>query len=298
MNKQKVAILTDSSCDIPAKLAEKNEIFTLPMRILIDGKEYRDGIDITPREIYRILPTSSPKTSLPHREDMLSVFDRIRFSGYERVLGIFISSALSGTLQAVRLAAAEYPDLEFSFFESNTSSLALGGVALELALCLQQGKTWVQLQALTPLFLKGAKAFFSIDTLEYLKRGGRIGLITSFAGSMLQIKPTISFSADGQLASVGKVRGRKNALEDIAKRIRRITPENRRYNMAIVHGGAPEDAATLKKLLRPQLRAAEHVWEGEIDSTLAVHVGPRLIGAGVLTLEDIPFSEPGSFDDL
>ena len=121
----------------------------------------------------------------------------------------------------MRLTAQEYPHLEAAVFDSNSGSLGEGCVALELARRIRQGAEWPQLLELVPQLIQNTSVFFSLDTLEYLQKGGRIGKIAWLAGSMLQIKPIISFAEDGQLVSVGKVRGRYRSIDEMAARIRK-----------------------------------------------------------------------------
>ena len=285
MNRQKIAVLTDSCCDIPAEIAAENDIFILPLKIIYPEGEYSDGVDISADQIYQRMPDQVPTTSLPNVDSALRMLERIHSQGFERVIAVCLSSGLSGAYNLVRLTAQEYPHLEAAVFDSNSGSLGEGCVALELARRIRQGAEWPQLLELVPQLIQNTSVFFSLDTLEYLQKGGRIGKIAWLAGSMLQIKPIISFAEDGQLVSVGKVRGRYRSIDEMAARIRKMVPQDGRpYTLATAHGGCPGDLAYLKSLLQEEIACAQHYHEGEIDGTLGVHPGPHLIGVGIQLL--------------
>lgn len=283
--REKIAVLTDTCADIPPELARERGITVLPLRIGYAEGEYQDGVDITPEDIYRRMPDEVPKTSLPTGESILAAFDSIRRAGYEKAIALIFSSGISGTYNAVRVLAADYEGLEIAVFDTKTASLGLGAIALQVAEYIDQGMGWDALLARIPRLIQETTIFFSLDTLEYLQKGGRIGLVTCVAGSMLQIKPIISFAPDGQLASVGKVRGRAKSIEDLARRVRELVPRGRPYTMAVADGGCPEDVETLKTLLAPEIAGSRHFYQGTIDCTLASHVGPHLIGAGIQILD-------------
>ena len=123
--------------------------------------------------------------------------------------------------------------------------------------------------------------FFSVDTLEYLYKGGRIGKVTALAGTMLSIKPIITFADDGQLQSVAKVRGRKQVQDKILDLMRQKFIPGKRYNLGVANGGAPEEMAELSAKLRAAFPDYEHCWEGPLDATLSVYIGDGVLGAGI-----------------
>lgn len=127
--------------------------------------------------------------------------------------------------------------------------------------------------------------FFSVDTLEYLQKGGRIGKVTATAGALLHIKPLLTFAADGQLTSVAKVRGRPQVMDKLVELTVKACGSHRRYNLAVAHGGAPEYLETLRQKLTAALPAYDHIWEGQIDGTLSVYIGDGILGAAVQVLD-------------
>ena len=127
--------------------------------------------------------------------------------------------------------------------------------------------------------------FFSVDTLEYLQKGGRIGKVTATAGTLLQIKPVLGFAEDGQLRSVAKVRGRNQVIDKLVELAVKACGEHKRYNLAVANGGAPEEMELVRKKLTAALPDYNHIWEGEIDSTLSVYIGSGVLGAAVQALD-------------
>lgn len=124
-----------------------------------------------------------------------------------------------------------------------------------------------------------------MDTLEYLQKGGRIGKISAMAGTMLQIKPIITFAADGQLQSVAKVRGRQQVIRKLAEFAAEHGSGHRRYNLAVANGGAPQEMESVRQLLTEALPDYDHIWDGEIDGTLSVYIGDGVLGAAVQVLD-------------
>ena len=137
----------------------------------------------------------------------------------------------------------------------------------------------------TPRLIANTFPFFSVDTLEYLQKGGRIGKISAMAGTMLQIKPIITFAADGQLQSVAKVRGRQQVIRKLAEFAAKHGSGHRRYNLAVANGGAPQEMESVRQLLTEALPDYDHIWDGEIDGTLSVYIGDGVLGAAVQVLD-------------
>lgn len=287
-NERKIAVLTDSCADVPQALLKKYNIYVLPLRLSYSDGEFWDGVDITPEQVYRRLPTEIPKTSLPSGEMVEKLFDRIKADGYESVLAIIFSSGLSGTYNMVRLMGEAYEGLEIAAFDTLSGSLGTGATAVQIAKLIEDGHSWEELLRAAPRIIKNTKVFFAIDTLEYLQKGGRIGKITAVAGTLLQIKPIITFSEDGQLVNTAKVRGRQQSIQRMIELAAACVPEGARYNLAVAHGNAPQELKDLKKIVKQRFAGYQNLWEGEIDCTLGTYVGPHLLGVGVqLIPEDL-----------
>lgn len=281
MNSQKIALVTDSCADIPQDLKQKYDIYVIPLKILFGSDEYLDGVNITPNEVYRRQKIELPKTSLPDGQLVENTFHKIRENGYEKVIAVHLSAGLSGTFNLVRLIASEYKELEISVFNSVNGSLGIGVTVLQLARYIEKGYSYEKLLEITPKLIENTKVFFCIDTLEFLQKGGRIGKISAMAGTLLQIKPILTFDEDGQLTSVEKVRGKKFAIEKMAQLVEKIYDGNSLYNIGVANGGCVEEMNKLKERILKSLKNPEFVFEGEIDCTLASYVGPNLLGIGL-----------------
>lgn len=282
----KIALLTDSCADIPQDLKEKYDIYVVPLKIRFGDEEYLDGVTITPDEVYERQKTELPKTSLPDGAWIEDTFDKIKNNGYEKVIAVHLSGGISGTFNLVRLLAADYEGLEISVFDSISGSLGIGLIVLQLAKYIEKGYTYEKLVEITPKLIQNTTVFFCVDTLEFLQKGGRIGKISAMAGTLLQIKPILTFAPDGQLTSAEKVRGRKLALEKMAQKIEKLYSGNGAYNIAVANGGCVEEMNTLKDRILASLCEPQFVFESEIDCTLASYVGPNLLGIGLQILPE------------
>ena len=285
---QKIALLTDSCADIAPELAERYHIFVVPLRILCADGEYLDGVNIRGADIYQRLKAGElPQTSLPAAEEIVKLLTRVVEEGYDGVIAVMLSGGLSGTFNLLRLVAEECRGkLEVRAFDSVSGSLGLGMTVLQLAEDIQNGMGWEELtERRVPQLIRGSFPFFSVDTLDYLQKGGRIGKVTATAGMLLQIKPILTFAGDGQLTSVAKVRGRHQVIDKLVELTVQRCGEHKRYNLAVANGGAPEEMAIVKEKLTAALPNYDHVWEGEIDGTLSVYIGDGVLGAAVQVLD-------------
>lgn len=285
---QKIALLTDSCADLSPALAAENHIHIVPLRILCADGEYSDGMDIRGADIYKRLRAGElPQTSLPAGEDIEKVLRQIVMEGYDGVIAIMLSGGLSGTYNLVRLIAEECKGLlPVRVYDSVSGSLGMGLTVLQIAEDIRNGMGWEELtERRVPQLIANTYPFFSVDTLEYLQKGGRIGKVTATAGMLLQIKPLLTFAGDGQLTSVAKVRGRHQVINKLVDLTVQRCGDHKRYNLAVANGGAPEEMALVREKLTAALPNYDHIWEGEIDGTLSVYIGDGILGAAVQVLD-------------
>lgn len=286
-NAEKIALFTDSTADLSPALVGDKPIYVVPLKIVCADGEYSDGVDIFAPDVYdRLHRGELPRTSLPDGGSISDALDRIKADGYEKVLAVMLSSGLSGTYNMVRLQAETRRDLEIAVFDSKSGSLGMGIMVLQLWEDIQAGASWDWLvEKRLPSLIANTFPFFSVDTLEYLSKGGRIGKVAAFAGTLLSIKPIISFAEDGQLQSVAKVRGRRQVQDKILDLMEQRLRPGVRYNLGVANGGAPEEMKELAQRIRERFPNAEHIWEGAIDATLSVYIGDGVLGGGIQLLD-------------
>lgn len=284
MNDQKIALLTDSCADIPAKLLKKYDIFMVPLQIKFSDGDYLDGVTINAKEIYKRLPTEMPKTSLPSGEVIEQTFQKILDKGYEKVLCVNLSSGLSGTHNMVRLLGMDFVGLEVAAFDSVSGSMGQGMIVLQLAKYIEEGRSWTELLHATPRLIANTHVWFCIDTLEYLQKGGRIGKISAVAGSLLNIKPVLTFAPSGELVNVSKARGRQLAMSKMASLLQEQYVEGLAYNLAFANGDCVGEMKQIREKVTELMPNARNIFEGEVDCTLASYVGPHLLGCAIQML--------------
>lgn len=292
MTPKKIAILTDSCVDLSPDVLRQNHIYTVPLRILCADGEYLDGVNIRSADVYRRLHAGElPKTSLPSTESLEQTLRQILSDGYDSIIGIIVSSGISGTYNLVRLAAeeleAEYDSLAMRVYDTLSGSVGEALVVLQILEDLKNGYGWEELtERRIPSLIRNTTVAFSVDTLEYLLKGGRIGKVTAAAGTILQIKPLLAFSPeDGQLQSVAKVRGRNQVSAKLVELMVKHCAGHRRYNLAVANGGDPAGMAALREKLTAALPDYGFVCEGEINSTFSVYIGDGILGAGIQLLD-------------
>lgn len=283
MNEQKIAIVTDSGTDVPAEFTEDRGVFTVPLSIQYSYGTFQDGVDIDADEVYASLPKEVPTTSLPPGDTMLATLHRIRDMGYDKVLMITISSGLSGTHGMMRLMAEEVAELECRVIDTKNIGIGAGLSVIRAVELIEQGLTLDEIEAKLVASAADTKVFFSLATLEYLAKGGRIGRVAAAMGALLTIRPVISCNEEGVYYTVQQVRGR---MQSIRATIRHATEyvQNHRFNLALAHGSAREELENMKSMMGELLSRAQNVYEGHISPALGVHTGPGLLGIGVQRL--------------
>lgn len=287
-NPEKIALLTDSCADLSPAMRKGKGIYVVPLKLLCTDGEFSDGVDITAKDVYRRLERGElPKTSLPEPDSVAKVLERIWKDGYRKVIAVHLSSGLSGTYNMVRLIGEHCKEIEIAVFDSLSGALGMGMTVLQLWEDIKGGMGW---EALTtrrvPALITHTYPFFSVDTLEYLAKGGRIGKVTAMAGTMLSIKPIITFAADGQLQSIAKVRGTRQVQDKLVEMIKAGLGDHKKYNLAVANGGAGEEMKELAKKMKAAFPKSDHFWDAEMDATLSVYIGSGVLGAAVQVLEE------------
>lgn len=286
MKREKVAIITDSCADVPKEWVERYSIFVLPMRIVCEDGEYRDGVDIGAEEIYERLQRELPKSSTPSGADVEDLLEELVKRGYKQAIAVLLAGGLSGTVNHVRLIAQEFEELEVEVYDSREASIGIGAIAIQAAEYAADGMGFEELKKKVEGLIAGTKVFFSIHTLEYLKKGGRIGKMAALAGTLLDIKPIMSFDEDGEIYAAAKVRSWKGVEKRLLQLMEECKREGRPYNLVVADGGASEEREALEeklKVLFPDYRA---LYRAKIGAALSIYLGSGLLGAGIQYLEE------------
>lgn len=281
----KVAILVDSCTDVPKQYRELYQMYVIPLMIIYNDRQYYDGVNITPEEVYERFNEEIPKTSLPSPEATMNMFKQIKEDGYTHVIAVTISSGLSNTWSMMSSIAREFEDLTITVIDTKNIGIGAGFSAILAGQLLDQGLSYEEVCKRVIENATHTKLFFCVSTLEYLQKGGRIGLVASLLGTAFDLKPIISCNEEGIYYTVTKVRGRNKCLKKAIELAEAFAKQYKRYNLTVMHGGAQEEADKLAQQLKELLPDVQIVVEGQITPALIVHTGPGLIGVGVQRVE-------------
>ena len=269
-----VRVVTDSACDLPDDLIERDGIEVVPLTIRFGKEELVDRKELSTDEFWRRLADSDvlPETSAPSAGAFEAAFRRQIADGATGIICISLSSKLSATMQSAQVAAqAVQADCPVVVVDSLMVSMGLGSLCLTAARRAADGDSLESIIANVTDRRNRSKLYGALDTLEFLKKGGRVGNARALLGSMLAIKPVLEVR-DGEVEEAGKVRTRSKALRLLVERVK----EGPFENLAVLHGNAP-DLDELLDLLEP-LTPRDEIVIGQIGPVIGTHAGPRVIG--------------------
>lgn len=273
----KVAIVTDSTAVIPDGLVEKYGIRVAP-QVLIWGEEtLLDGVDIQPEDFYNRLLTDSlhPTTSQVTPGKFKEIFGELLEKDHE-ILAILISEKLSGTIDSACQALEFFPDAPIEIVDSKSVAMALGFQALVVARAAQEGASLAECKAMAEEAISHIGVVFTVNTLEYLHRGGRIGGGTRFLGTALNIKPILEVR-DGAIEAVERIRTRKKSLNRVVELIEERIGGRKPVRLASLHANAPEEARFLLDQASARLDPVETVFT-VLSPVVGTHAGPGTLG--------------------
>lgn len=277
---QKIAILTDSGSDLTKEQLKENNIEFAPFRIIYSTGEFEDKIDINPEEVYASLSKEIPSTSLPSPSRIENILNTLEEEGYTHVIAVTISSGLSGTGNGIRLALEDHPKLISYVYDTKILSMAEGALVLNAAELVKEGKTFEEIIEELPKLRKKTHGFFTINTLEYLKKGGRIGKVAGTIGEILNLKPIISVDDEGIYYTFAKVRGRKQSMNRLVK-IAKEYLEKGKCKIWVLRGGTSDEEFNTLYDAISKLDNIESIAPATIGPALGVHTGPGLLGVVV-----------------
>ncbi|BCY17526.1 DegV domain-containing protein [Leptolinea sp. HRD-7] len=276
---QKIALVTDSTCDIPKEWVEQYEITVVPLTIVMKENEVlTDGVDISPVEFYERLVAEKlrPTTSQPAPQLFLDAYRKAADSGAEQVLVITISSAMSGTIESARRAAEESP-IPVEIWDGKSNSMGIGWQVIAAARAREIGGGLKEMLLAAEKALKSMTYYISLDTIEYLARGGRIAGAAHLLNSILRIKPMIYVNHNtGTVGASLPSRSRKAAIEDVYKEFFRHIDVNLPLHITVLHNNALPEAKELMDRIINEFHPKE-IFISIVSPVLGVHTGPRAI---------------------
>jgi DegV family protein with EDD domain len=276
----KIAIVTDSTAYLPPGLIQKHKLTITPLVVIWGEETFEDGVDIQPSQFYTRLKTAKvmPSTSQATPATMVAAFESLIMQDYDEILGIFLSSNLSGTIDS----AMQAKDLmqkgaeKVTIVDSKTTAMALGFQVLAVANAIENGANLGDAVALAEKARANTGVFFAVDTLEFLHRGGRIGGAQRFLGTALNMKPVLTLQ-DGRVEALERIRTKKKAHNRVLELITEQVQGKDNIRLATLSANAEVDAKALLENAEKQLNPVETIFT-EISPVLGTHVGPGTVG--------------------
>jgi DegV family protein with EDD domain len=284
MNKQKVAIVTDGACSLTPVQGERMGIHVAPVYLTFDDKTYRAGVDLDEEEFYRLLAASKklPTTAQPTAGDFLNLYQKLA-EEVDEIVTIVISHHMSATIQSAEMAKEQFHTVPVHIIDSESVSLGLGLMTLAAARAAQEGQDAQAVIKLVQELKQKISVIFTVETLEYLYKGGRIGGATAFLGSALNIKP-ILYIKDGRIEPLEKQRTRKRSISRLLELMEESVGKQP-VHLAILHGNAPEEAYQMEQSIRSRFNCAELI-TSDMGPVIGVHAGPGTLGLVFYTNEE------------
>jgi DegV family protein with EDD domain len=270
-----IRIVTDSNCDLPPEIVDQYGITVVPMYVNIGAASYLDGVDLSREQFYEGLPTfkAHPTTSVPSPGQFYEVYQRLAAEGASAILSIHISISLSAVVNSARLAAQEFAAVPVTLFDSGQLTLGTGLQALAAAKAAAEGRSLAEIVALLRDQSARTYTIAALDTLEFLRRSGRLSRFQWGLGSMLQVKPLLKMH--GGEVDMERVRTRNGATGRLLDLVQGLGPLEA---LALVHTHAPERAELLRQKAQALFPAGQMPLSAEVTPVIGAHIGPGAAG--------------------
>jgi len=273
---ENTAIVLDSTADFPEGPERFPNWRIVPLYVNIGGESYRDYVDLPPAELYRRLEAGeSATTSQPTPGDFVAVYEELA-PRYERIYSLQLSSTLSGTFASAQTAAASVGEA-VRVVDTRTASAAIAMLGLAVQRRLEQGTTDEAVGMLVERYLETHGLLFTVDTLDYLASGGRIGRGPAFAGSLLSVKPILGLE-NGEVVPLKRVRGSAKALEELGSLLAASTTDTPSLRIGLAHAVAPDRLAALESIVRAERPQAVIEVVTGLGAVIGAHAGPGTLG--------------------
>jgi DegV family protein with EDD domain len=287
-----VAVVTDSTAYLPDELTEGYGIHVVPLYVVLAGRSGREGWDVGPDEVARTLAVrgQTVSTSRPTPGDFVAAYRRALDEGAERLVSIHLSSELSGTWDAARLAASQVGEHIVTVVDSRSAAMGAGFAVLAAARSAAAGADAARVARTAQEIADATRTFFVVDTLEHLRRGGRIGSAAAVLGSALAVKPVLHVR-DGRVVPLEKVRTSARALNRLVQRAVEAAGQGP-VSVAVHHLAAAEKAERLAADIRDRLPQLRELHVSELGAAIGAHVGPGAVGIVVAPFWQEPDEDP------
>lgn len=286
--KDKIAILLDTGCTYDSSYFSEN-VFFVPLYINFKEKSYKDMEEITSRQVYEKMKTEIPKTSIASPGEIEQKIKKIIDKGYNKILSITISSGLSGIYSAISMVSEKIDDCEIKVVDTKNISFGTGMIGIYADMLIQQNPE-IDFDDLYEKVIERigkSKVFFTIETLEYLIAGGRIGKVLGGLGTLLKIKPVISCNKDGIYYTVKKVRSSEKALSEIISLAKEHIAGSKNYVLTLLYRDDKKLLEKMENELKNEIKnAMKYLPVDLVSPALGVHTGDSIIGVGALILDD------------
>ena len=277
LSSETTAVVLDSTADLPDPASRHANWRMVPLYVRFGDETFRDHVDLSADEFYRRLRASSvaPQSSQPTPGDFEAMFQSL--AGYERILCVLISEKLSGTGGSARLAAGSVDGEKVKVIDSASASGGIVILADAIQRRLERGTTDEEIDELVARFQRDSGLLFTVDTLDYLVRGGRVGKAAGFAGELLSVKPILGIR-EGEVVPLRRVRGRGKALAELERLFVEGTDDDSSIHVGVAHADAPADAEDLReRIVRARPRASLD-FEATLGPVIGTHGGPGTLG--------------------
>ena len=280
----KLAVITDSSAYFEESYTQKENLFVLDIPVVIDGNTYIEGKNLTSEDFYKKMALSSelPKTSQPSIAELEETLSRLSQEGYTHVIGLFLSSGISGFFQNVQYLKEEFSNLEIAFPDSKITSAPLGIMVTSALKWAEDGLTFDEILDRIALQIEGTGAFIMVDDLNHLVKGGRLSNGAAILGTLLSIKPILYFNEQGVIEVFEKIRTEKKATKRLIEIVQERT-SNGKYEIIVIHANTLEKAEALRELLL-ESTGATRISLATFCSVIGTHLGEGSIALGYIPI--------------
>jgi DegV family protein with EDD domain len=277
LTRENTALVLDSTADFPDAQIRFPNMRVVPLYVRFGERSFRDYVELDPHGFYNRLKSAPelPTTSQPTPQDFLSTYSAL--DEYERIYSLHISAKLSGTFQSASLAADELGGDRIRLVDTESASIGIGMLALAIQDLLERGTTDEEVDALVADYRERAGILFTVDTLEFLAKGGRIGRAKALMGSLLNVKPILAIQ-EGEVVPLTRARGRAKAFEEFRRRFEDATSDGPGLAVGIAHAEAQDAVEQLRTLVLAARPQADIRMVTSLGAVVGTHAGPGTVG--------------------